>query len=132
MHQTQSQEPGGGAAQSGEAAHGPHGVERWVGHPVCVWGGGGEGVGGEGKDGKDGEGVGRRRGRKNQEAALRSWEKRLMPRMELKCGCCPLCVGGGVGGWGEVGEGEEDGMVGGGGKDGDGVGRRRCTVRRSG
>ena len=101
---------GGGAAQSGEAAYGPHGVERWVGHPVCggwVGGGGGgrEGVGGGGQGWRGGwEAVGRRRGRKNQEVALRSREKRLMARIGAEMWVLPP-VCGGVGVRGDVGEG---------------------------
>ena len=82
-----------------------------MGATPCVCGGGwggwggrlergeedGNGVGG----GQDGEEVGRRRGRKNQEAVLRSWEKQLTAHMGPEIvGATPcVCVGGGGGGW---------------------------------
>ena len=60
--------------------------------------------------GKDGEGVGRRRGRKNQEAVLRSQEKRFMAHMGAEIvGATPCVWGGGGGGRLERGEEGEDG-----------------------
>ena len=102
-------------------------------YPLCVCGGGGVGEGGGGwkggGGGKDGEGVGRQRGWKNREAALCSREKWLMAHMGLKGVVLCVCVWGGGGmerGWGGrwVGGAGE-------GKDGEGVGRRRCAVGRS-